>query len=700
MSQPRFPLSKLFIGLTLTGLVTACGGGSGGSSNVKPSSTPITSASTAPSTSSAMPSSSSLAQTSSSSTPVLSSAPAASSSTAAASSIGVASISSFIVVDQFGYLPTAQKVAILRDPQDGYDKSQSYTPGATLSLVDMGTGQTVLTAEAKVWNKGEMHSTSGDKVWRFDFSSITTPGTYAVVDSSQNLRSPTFKIAADIYKPVLKHAFRTFFYQRAGFAKKLPYAETGWTDEASHLKPGQDTETRLYDVNNRAVGVAGTEKDLSGGWFDAGDYNKYTNWHADYLINLLHAYLENPAAWGDDFNIPESGNGVPDIIDEIKWGFDWLKKMQNSDGSVLSIQGLSHASPPSSATGRSFYGPASTSASLSTAAAFALGGKVLGDLGINDYAADLKTRAASAWTWANANPAVIVHNNAGIYEGLGAGDQEVSVKDQTIELQRKKTRAAIYLFAATGNATYQTQVTGNYGNRAQWVDHWIENELVSWLYYANLSGADATLAANIKSQYASAMNANINLGAISADSDAYRVSLGGDSNFTWGSNRSMSRKGTSFYNLISYSAGNANNDTVKNAALGYLNYLHGTNPQGMVYLSNMYSLGVHSSVNEFYHTWFTNGSALWDRVGTSTYGPAPGYLVGGPNPYYDWDGNCTSSSPNPGCGSAAPNPPKGQPAMKAYLDFNTSWPLNSWQITENHNDYQVAYLRLLSKFVN
>jgi hypothetical protein len=120
----------------------------------------------------------------------------------------------------------------------------------------------------------------------------------------------------------------------------------------------------------------------------------------------------------------------------------------------------------------------------------------------------------------------------------------------------------------------------------------------------------------------------------------------------------------------------------------------------MVYLSNMYNLGVHSSVNEFYHSWFTNGSALWDRVGSSTYGPAPGFLVGGPNPSYNWDSNCTSGSPNPGCGNAAPTPPKGQPAMKSYLDFNTSWPLNSWEVTENHNDYQVAYVRLLSKFVN
>jgi len=717
--------SKLVLGLTLTSVITACGGGGGGGGGSTPLASSVAVVSSSPvisSVASSIVTSSSLSSSSLSSSQSLLSSSIASSSLAVSSSVSSSSsaaqagltISKWLVVDQFGYLPDAQKIAVIRDPQLGYDAGESFTPSTNLSLVNMTTGETVLSATPMLWNGGTTHSTSGDKVWWFNFSNVTTPGTYAVVDSTQQLRSPSFKIAADVYKPVLYHAFRSFFYQRAGFAKQLPYAEAGWTDDASHLKSGQDAQSRLYDVNNKTVGVVGTEKDLSGGWYDAGDFNKYTNWHADYLINLLHAYLENPAAWGDDFNISiESGNGVPDIIDEIRWGFDWLKKMQNTDGSVLSIQGLSHeistnviASPPSTATGRSFYGPASTSASLSAAAAFALGAKVFGDLDnstLTSYGTDLKSRAENAWTWANTNPNVIVHNNTGIYQGLGAGDQEVSDSERTVAMQQKKTRAAIYLFAATGATGYQTQVTGNYGNRAQWVDLWRENELMSWLYYANLSNADSTLAANIKSQYATAMNDASNLGAISTDgtsgTDAYRAHLGGDGNFTWGSNRSMSRKGTSFYNLISYSAGSANTNSVKNAALGYLNYLHGTNPQGMVYLSNMYSLGVHSSVNEFYHTWFTNGSPLWDRVGTATYGPAPGFLVGGPNPSYNWDGHCETNPTDNRCGGAVLTPPKGQPAMKAYLDFNTSWPLNSWQVTENHNDYQVAYLRLLSKFV-
>ncbi|MCE3251265.1 MAG: LacI family transcriptional regulator [Cellvibrio sp.] len=664
--------SRLLLTFTLSGLITACGGGGGGGS--APASKPASSVAPASSVTPSSVATSSLAASS------------------AASSVAPA-ISGFIVVDQFGYLPDAKKVAVIRDPQTGYDAALSFTPGATYQLVNLDTGAVVLSGTAAPWKSGAIFAAAGDKAWWFDFSSVAAPGNYAVVDVENNVRSPGFKIAADIYKPVLKHAMRSFFYQRAGFAKQAPFAEAGWTDAASHIGAGQDKNARLFTDKNNAA----TEKDLSGGWYDAGDYNKYTNWHAYYLVALLHAYAENPTVWGDDYNIPESGNGIPDIIDEIKWGFDWLKKMQNDDGSVLSILGLSHASPPSAATGPSYYGPANTSATLTSAGAFALGSKILatpGNAELNNYAADLKTRAEKAWVWSVANPNVTFRNNEGASAGLGAGQQEVDDAGRAT----KKTTAAIYLFAATGASTYRDHVDANASNATNWVDVWGEPELTAWLYYASLPDATSSIASTLKSQYQSAFNANHNWPAVRDGEDPYRAYIG-TSNFTWGSNRTISRKGLTFNNLIDYNISGTDAAEVRNAAVGYLNYIHGVNPQGMVYLSNMYSLGVHSSVNEFYHSWFTNGSALWDRVGTSTYGPAPGFLVGGPNPSYDWDGNCTSNSPNSGCGTAAPNPPKGQPAMKAYLDFNTSWPLNSWQITENHNDYQVAYIRLLSKFV-
>ena len=61
--------------------------------------------------------------------------------------------------------------------------------------------------------------------------------------------------------------------------------------------------------------------------------------------------------------------------------------------------------------------------------------------------------------------------------------------------------------------------------------------------------------------------------------------------------------------------------------------------------------------------------------------------------------NCGGAANNAICSSTPITPPKGQPAMKAYKDFNTGWPLNSWSVTEPSDGYQVAYIRLLSKFV-
>jgi len=139
------------------------------------------------------------------------------------------------------------------------------------------------------------------------------------------------------------------------------------------------------------------------------------------------------------------------------------------------------------------------------------------------------------------------------------------------------------------------------------------------------------------------------------------------------------------------------------AASRYVHYIHGTNPLSLVYLTNMSAHGAESSANEIFHTWFADGSAMWDRAGTSTYGPPPGFLAGGPNPGYDWDAccpsNCGGAANNAICTSTPITPPKGQPAQKAYKDFNTGWPLNSWAVTENSDGYQVAYIRLLSKFV-
>jgi len=603
----------------------------------------------------------------------------------------------FIVVDQFGYRPNSKKVAVIRDPETGYDAAASFTPGSTYVVVDEESGERVLEGSPTAWKNGAVDPSSGDRAHWFDFSAVTEPGTYYVLDVERDVRSPAFEISPDVYREVLRHAFRTFFYQRAGQVKSAEHAGAGWADGASHLGEGQDTEARLFSAPNDAS----TERDLRGGWYDAGDLNKYTNWHAGYVVQMFRTFREKPQIWGDDAGIPESGNGTPDIIDEALFGLDYLERLQNQDGSVLSIVGLASASPPSAATGPSRYGPPSTSATLSAAAAFAYSATTLEALG-GDFAErvpELREAAERAYAWAEENPAVVFRNNdsASGSSGLGAGQQEVDDAGRRM----KQVEAACYLFELTGKEEYKAFFDGNYrsaGLFAPYAYAWNEAQQEMLLHYTTLEGATPAVAEAIRTTYATALRATENLRAHRDGTDPYLAPI---TPYTWGSNSVKALQGSVFHALVRYEFDDFESEEVLAAAESYVHYLHGVNPLGLTYLSNMGDFGAERSVNEFFHTWFADGSAKWDRVGMSTYGPPPGFLTGGPNASYEWDGCCPSSCGGGArCGTAPPTPPSMQPPQKSYLDFNTSWPLNSWSVTENSNGYQIAYLRLLSKFVD
>jgi len=609
-------------------------------------------------------------------------------------------ISRFIIVDQFGYLPDAQKIAVIKDPQVGFDADESFTPGTNYAVVNAITGEHAMSGKPMSWKSGATDESSGDKAWHFDFSPVSEIGRYYILDLENNVRSFEFEISPIVYNEVLRQAMRMFFYQRAGCDKDARFAGAAWADGASHIGPLQDRNCRLFsDRNNPA-----TERDLSGGWYDAGDFNKYTNWTANYVVEMMKAWLEKPSAWADNYNIPESGNGIPDLLDEAKWGIDFLLRLQEPHGGVLCIVGESHASPPSSATGQSLYGPATTSSTLNTAAAFAISSKVFRAMNMIPYADTLTARAVKAWNWAEANPAVIFNNNSAENNslGVGAGNQEEDDYTRFIS----KLEASCFLFDVTNDINYRNYFDGNYQNV----------HLITWsfaypyepiaqdllLYYTQLQNAASSVTNQILNAYRNAMTNNAdNFPAWYAVKDPYRAHLGA---YTWGSNAQKGAQGSMYYNMKYYGLNPSKDKDAEDAAQGYLHYIHGVNPINMVYLSNMYAFGGDNTVNEFYHTWFCDGSAKWDRIGKSLYGPPPGFLTGGANPGYDWAGCCPG-----GCGSPANNavclsesitPPKNQPKQKSYKDFNTSWPLNSWEITENSCGYQVNYIRLLSKFVD
>jgi endoglucanase len=581
-------------------------------------------------------------------------------------------------VDQFGYLPLARKVAVISSPQTGYNASETFTPSTYYQIRRAADNSVVMRGSPTTWNSGATHAQSGDKVWWFDFSQVQQAGSYFVYDSIRNKRSYTFEINNDVYKSVLKNAARVFFYQRSGLAKQTPYAENPWTDGAAFLGAQQDTDCRL--VTNTNVSTA---KNLRGGWFDAGDYNKYVPFTYGTLIDLLLAYEDNPVVWTDDFAIPESGNGVPDLLDEAKWELDWMLRMQQADGSLLhkvSVTDFSAVSPPSADTHFRRYGAASTDATATGAAVLALAAiqfKSLSDPAKKRYGDTLQTAAINAYNWATANPNVAFSNT---------GFQSVAATNDAHDRLARRVAAAAFLYGLTGNTTYRSFFDANYS----------QIHLILWgyaypfeatyqdalLYYARVSGATTSVKNAILTTYSTSMKTGNteNLPAYLSQADAYRAFLD-DRNYTWGSNETKAHQGNMFFAMNTYKLDSGNKTNYQDAGMGFVHYLHGVNPTAYCYLTNMGVAGAEFSAPTMYHSWFGDGTAF-------DFNPPPGYLMGGANPTY---------KPDAAYSGPVISPPQNQPVQKSYKAWNTSYPENSWELNEPAIYSQASYLRLLSQ---
>lgn len=587
-----------------------------------------------------------------------------------------------IMIDQFGYLPGMVKVAVISDPQQGFNADESYSPGTKLEIRNRDSNQIVFSGPVVAWKSGVVHDQSGDKIWWFDFSALTCPGAYYVYDPATDRRSFAFEIRPNVYSEVLRHAARMFYYQRCGVAKQTPLADARWVDVPCHLHSAQDLKCRLISAQNDAA----TERDLSGGWHDAGDYNKYTNFTTGTLSDLLFAYQFNPAVWGDDFGIPESGNGIPDILDEVKWELDWLLKMQNSDGSVLSkvsVTQFQATSPPSADAAPRYYGAASTSSTLSAAMSFAHAAAIFNSHN-PVYATTLRNAALSAWQWSEASPNVIFTN-----AGFASANPEVDDYGRSMY----KLCAAVYLYALTGEGRFKTYVESNYTSlhALQWT-YWFSYESTfqdAVLYYTTLPGISSSVAGAIRTSKQNAVGGNEFYGAYAGATDAYRAYLK-DADYVWGSNQVKCQVGMVLLSQAIYGLDPPNAANYQAAGAGYLHYLHGVNPLGLVHLTRMYDYGGDRCANEMYHSWFGDGT-VFDNALTSPAGPPPGFMMGGADKYFAPDGQYKGP---------VLSPPMNQPVQKAYKDWNTSWPENSWQITEPAIYYQAAYLKLLATTID
>jgi hypothetical protein len=588
-------------------------------------------------------------------------------------------------VDQFGYRPNAKKVAVLRSPVVGYDAPAPYVPGSVIEVRRVSDQAVVWSGPAVPWQGGAVHADSGDRCWQVDFTALRTPGDYVVHDMTNSRASAPFRIAADVYDAPLRAAVRMFFYQRCGCAKQPPFANANWADGASHLGPQQDTDCR--DVQNP---VASTSRDLRGGWFDAGDYNKYVNFADDCVHALLDAYLDAPAYWPDDYGIPESGNGVPDLLDEVKWELDWLLRMQNANGSLLhkvSVTSFASASPPSADTAYRRYAPATASATATGAAVFAHAAIAFAtrpEPALQAYAAQLDQAAAAAWNWLAANPGAIpsAYDNQGFVNA--------AAEDDPYTQQTNRLAAAAWRFARSGDPAMRAYFDANYASAhlfaSSWASPWEDVVDEAMLAYSEAAGSTASVAAAIRQAFRNSV-VNTQLPPHTNRVDPYGAYLA-TQDYTWGSNATKCMYGQLFACTNRYGLAASSARALCDAAESYLHYLHGVNPPGLTFLTNTRSIGAEGSVDEMYHAWFGDGTP-WDNASTSPFGPAPGYLTGGANP---------SFAPDPSYAGPALVPPQSQPALKSYRDWNANWPENSWEITEPAIGYQGRYVRLLAAF--
>ncbi len=609
-----------------------------------------------------------------------------------------APVSYSIKLDHFGYRPAANKVAIF-----------TADPGATVEVRN-ASDQVVFTIPSQggsITSKG-VDAHSGDTIWWVDFTGFTTAGTYRLYSAALGEQSYDFTIGNGLYAPVVRQALKTFYLQRCNTPKAATHAGD-WADAAACHAADATTSVKTGHTDHGA-------KDLTGGWHDAGDYNKYV-WKdtATALYFLLRGYEDNPTAFQDgDLNIPESGNGVPDLLDEVKWELDWMLKMQLPDGSVLSrthVDNFTFNSPPSAdASPRYYYNPTIESAAV-LAGSFSFASRVYRAQGMTAYADTLKSAAESAWGW------LLTQSETG----------------QTNTVKRVKLWAAAEVFRTNPSLTSARDYVDNF-NPNLWasvysLNHPLSYDTLAAFTYIQAPGATAAVVSQMRAALADGVD------TLMYHSRVDHYYNGMQSYFyDWGSNATRAAHGV--FLLTAAKLGTMNwwysAQTLRNRAEEFLHYFHGKNPLSMVYLTNMAALGGEHSTWRLYHGWFGASDKSYsvsnyigkplsvvephypyfsgnDNHGindfkSSLYGPAPGFIPAGPNPNYGalLGGDCgRDSNGTPTTGGTA-QPPLNTPHInKYYRDWNdqTVQSACSWRINENSISLQGPYVALGAYFM-
>lgn len=508
-----------------------------------------------------------------------------------------------INVNQIGYTCGATKTAIVR----GYSVGQEFQVVAedgsvvyTGSLADEVTSDLV-----------------GETVCKADFTDVKAEGTYYVVVGDE--QSYSFKIGNDVYDDVTVAVVKYMYTQRCGMELTEEYAGA-----VAH-GTCHTSEATIYGTN--------TKKDVSGGWHDAGDFGKYVVPGAQTAMDLMLCYEENPSMWSDDnIGIPESGNGVPDILDETRYELEFLLKMQDEATGGVYHKVTTKAFPgfimPDEDMGELVLSPISTTATGDFAGVMAKAYVVYSPID-KDFANQCLAASKKAYDYMETNA-----GKGGFHNPSDISTGEYPDETDTDEMYF----AAAMLYVATGEDKYMDKVDSILSSGVPMGYGWIEMGA-----YANMALIDKN------DKIKDAIIAEADKFVENAKADGYDCSLGKDG-YCWGSNLGVCNNAR----LLLWAAELTGDSKYSDLAYRQLDYLFGENSLSMCFVTGF---GTKYPDDTHHRPSYAAGSTV------------PGMLVGGPN------GNLEDAYVQNVCA--------GLPVAKCYADNQQSYSTNEVTIYWN-----------------
>ncbi len=531
-----------------------------------------------------------------------------------------------IKIDQVGYLTGAPKVALV-----------ASKTAASEFTVHRATGGAV--AFRAALPPPVEDPDSGDRVQAADFTALTAPGRYYLEIAGVG-RSWEFAIGPDIYARAWYLAMRSYYGQRCGTAVDLGPEFPGFRHEVCHLEGAWHPSS----------GKSGPRPSQAG-WHDAGDYGRYVVNSGITTGTLLWTWeMFNAPLRRVKLNLPETGNGTPDILNEIRWNLEWMLTMQDQDGGVWHKQ-TSEKFPDfimpekdklvSYVVGSGAEPFKSSCATGDLAAVMAIAARAYKPFDAAFAARNLRA-AEKAWTWLAKYPNLPFRNPKAVSTGeYGDGN----CADEALW-------AAAELSRTTGAAEYRKYFLAHYaefGNsvRAEGPQAWpgVAN-LGLWTYVLG-GGNDAPATAAIRQASLVAADRIVER----TKANAYRVSLT-SRDYIWGSNGVAANYGMQ---LLVANALQPKPAYVE-AALDNLHYLLGRNTFSLSWVTQV-------GENPYRHPHHRPSGA------DSNVEPWPGLLSGGPN----------RGRQDP----AMQRLPPATPPARCYLDDQESYAANEVAINWN-----------------